>query len=211
METAVAPALFNTQEDGVIVRHAMTFEAFIGWTPEGGLTEWINGEGVQYMSATRYHQGVVVLLIQLLGLFVGRHKLGIVCAAPYAMRGTLGGSAREPDVFFVGKDRLHLMLDNHFDGPADLVIEVVSDDSVTRDRVEKFDEYQDAGVKEYWIIDPRPGRNRALFFVLSDGQFTPVKINAAGIYRSTELSGLELNVAWLWEESPDIAQILSRL
>lgn len=207
METAVVDSL----DDGVIVRRAMTFEAFLDWTPEGGLTEWVNGDGVQYMSATRYHQGAVRFLTVLLTYFVELHKLGQLFLAPYAMRGTPGGSVREPDLFFVSIDRLHLMRDTYVDGPADLVIEVVSDDSVTRDRVEKFDEFQDAGVKEYWVIDPRPSRNRALFFVLRDGQFTPVKPDAADVYRSTVLSGLEMNVAWLWQESPDLAQILSRL
>ena len=207
----MTPSVVETPEDGVLMRRTMPIDEYLAWSPEGGLTEWVNGEGVHYVSATKYHQGVIVFLIQLLGLFVSKRKLGKVCAAPYAMRGTPGGNTREPDVFFVGKDRLHLMRDNYFDGSADLVIEVVSDDSVTRDRVEKFDEYQEAGVKEYWIIDPRPGRNRALFFVLEDGQFTPVRVNSANVYRSTVLSGLELNVAWLWEESPDIAHILGQI
>ena len=61
------------------------------------------------------------------------------------------------------------MRDTFLDGPADLVIEVISDDSVTRDRVEKFDEYLEAGVREYWVIDPRPGQQRALFYVLRTG------------------------------------------
>lgn len=127
------------------------------------------------------------------------------------MRATPGGSAREPDVFFVANDHLHLMRETFLEDPADLMIEVVVTDSVARDRVEKFDEYQEAGVKEYWVIDPRPGRNRALFFVLNDGQFIPVKPDGAGIYRSTVFAGLELNVAWLWEEPPDVSQILLKL
>ncbi len=45
-------------------------------------------------------------------------------------------------------------------GMADLVIEVVSDDSVARDRADKFYEYQTAGIQEYWIIDPHPIRKR---------------------------------------------------
>jgi Uma2 family endonuclease len=210
MDTALSTApVADVPEDGVVFRQAMTFEEFLRWTPEGGLTEWVNGEGVQYMSATKYHQRVIVFLIQLLGLFVSLRKLGTVCAAPYAMRGLPGGSVREPDVFFVGSDRLYLMRDTCFDGAADLVIEVVSDDSVARDRVEKFDEYQECGVREYWVIDPRPGRNRALFFMLNDGQFIPIKPDAQDVYRSTVLAGLELKVTWLWEESPDIPTILS--
>jgi len=37
------------------------------------------------------------------------------------------------------------------DGPADLAIEIVSEESRLRDRGEKFAEYEVGGVKEYWI------------------------------------------------------------
>ncbi len=187
---------------------AMTFDEFLRWEPEGGFTEWIDGLGVQYMSVTKHHQAVVQFLVVLLTVFVNIRKLGQVLTAPYAMRAKPEGSAREPDLFFVSQARINLIHESHLEGPADLAIEVISDESVTRDRVEKFDEYQEAGIKEYWIIDPRPGRQRALFFVLNDGQFVPVKPDANGIYRSSVLVGLSLNIAWLWDESPDIPKIL---
>jgi Uma2 family endonuclease len=51
-------------------------------------------------------------------------------------------------------------------GPADLAVEVTWDDSVARDRDDKSFEYQGAGVRECWIVDPRPHRQRADFYVL---------------------------------------------
>jgi Uma2 family endonuclease len=65
---------------------------------------------------------------------------------------------------FVAKANASRLTEKRLEGPADLVIEVVSDDSVERDYDEKFIEYQDCGVQEYWIVDPRPRRNRALFY-----------------------------------------------
>ncbi|PJF48765.1 MAG: Uma2 family endonuclease [Chloroflexi bacterium] len=88
------------------------------------------------------------------------HQLGKLFTGPHAMR-LPGGNAREPDAFFVSNARLANAGEAFLDGPADLVIEVVSDDSVSRDRVEKFDEYEAAGIPEYWVIDPRPHRKRA--------------------------------------------------
>jgi len=38
---------------------------------------------------------------------------------------------------------------------ADLVMEVVSPDAPERDLVEKRREYAEAGIPEYWIVDPR--------------------------------------------------------
>lgn len=193
------------------VRRAMSFEEYLRWTPEGGLAEWVRGEGVQYVSTTKYHQSVVQFLVVLFSFFLRAQKLGRVMTAPYAMRVAPGGSAREPDVFFIGNDRVDLMRDTFLDGPADLVVEVVSDDSVMRDRVEKFDEYQEAGVREYWVIDPRPGQQRALFYVLRDGVFVPVNPGADGAFRSTVLEGLRLDVAWLWEEEPDLVRIFQQM
>lgn len=47
------------------------------------------------------------------------------------------------------------MKETYLDGPADLVVGIVSPDSVGRDRGEKFYEYAQGGVPEYWLIDPQ--------------------------------------------------------
>ncbi|HET9224704.1 MAG TPA: Uma2 family endonuclease, partial [Roseiflexaceae bacterium] len=60
--------------------------------------------------------------------------------------------------------------------------------------------YQEGGVREYWIIDPRPRKQRADFYVLDDsGMYQPIPIAADGIYRSSVLPNFWLNVNWLWE------------
>jgi Uma2 family endonuclease len=78
------------------------------------------------------------------------------------------GSSREPDILFVATENLERLTQERLNGPPDLVIEVISDDSVKRDRDDKYREYRDAGVREYWIVDPREGRQRADFFRLDD-------------------------------------------
>lgn len=80
-------------------------------------------------------------------------------------------------------------------GGADLVIELVSDDSVGRDRVAKLAEYEAAGVAEYWLFDPRPGKQRADFFLLADGRFRPAALDPAGRFRSRALPGFWLDPA----------------
>jgi Uma2 family endonuclease len=63
------------------------------------------------------------------------------------MRGTIlrDRAAREPDVMFIAAANQGRIEHRFLNGPADLVIEVVSDESVGRDRGEKFYEYEDAG------------------------------------------------------------------
>ena len=50
-------------------------------------------------------------------------------------------------------DRVHR---TYLDGPADLVVEIVSPESAGRDRGEKYYEYEAAGIPEYWLLTRRP-------------------------------------------------------
>jgi len=109
-------------------------------------------------------------------------------------------SGREPDLLFVARAGRGRITDHRLVGVADLVIEVVSDDSVARDLDDKLSEYQEAGVPEYWIIDPRPRRQRALFYQSDEaGRYQPVPVASDGVYRSQVVPGFWLRVEWLWE------------
>jgi len=58
----------------------------------------------------------------------------------------------EPDIMVVC-DETKLIKQN-CNGAPDLVIEILSPSTTRMDRKLKFDKYQKAGVKEYWIVDP---------------------------------------------------------
>jgi Uma2 family endonuclease len=180
----------------------MSAEEFLRWE-HPGIAEWVNGE-VSFMAVTNEHQRVVDFLNRLLGIFVQIYELGIVRSAPYAMRAVPGGAIREPDLMFISKANRERLRREMLDGPADLVIEVVSEESVARDYDDKFAEYQDAGVQEYWIIDPRPNRRRASFFQRdAQGRLHPALVDADDIYRSSTLTGFWLKLAWLWQSDPE--------
>ena len=106
----------------------------------------------------------------------------------------------------MAKENAGRVQEKFFDGAPDLIIEVISDESTSRDRVDKFEEYEEAGVREYWLIDPRPKRQRADFYQLGkDGKYRPVPIDDDGVYRSQVLQGFWFNVNWLWQEPlPDL-------
>ena len=123
-----------------------TYSAFLEWNPEGGHTEWVDGEAVQYLSTKLNHQTVVEFLAALLKAFAQLFNLGTVHTGPYTMR-LPSGNAREPDVFFVTASKTNLLTESELQAPADLVIEVISDDSIARDRDTKFFEYQAAGCR----------------------------------------------------------------
>lgn len=188
----------------------MSYEEFLAWAGEDVHAEWRNGKVEVYMPAKQRHQDVIAFLMELFGLLNQFFRLGRFFAAPFQMKLAPDGPGREPDILFVTTANAARVTENGLQGPADLVIEVVSDDSVTRDRVEKFEEYEQYGVREYWLIDPRESRARARrpradFYVLdASGQYQPVPMDAEGRYHSTVLPGFWLKPAWLWAETlPD--------
>ncbi|GIV16062.1 MAG: hypothetical protein KatS3mg022_1497 [Armatimonadota bacterium] len=72
-----------------------------------------------------------------------------------------------------------------------------------RDRVQKFIEYQSAGVREYWLVDSQPDVPPEFYFRNEAGRFEPALIDG-GIFRSRVLPGFWLKTEWLTAtEMPD--------
>jgi Uma2 family endonuclease len=165
------------------------------------LAEWKEGEVILTMPAKEEHQRVVTLLVTLLNLFIGLRQAGVVLEAPFEVRLGPDGPSREPDILFVASSNLGRLSRDRLVGGPDLAVEVISDDSVGRDRGDKFYEYQDAGVREYWIVDPRPRRHRLDAFALDEqGVYGPLLPDDAGRVRSRILPGFWVHPEWLWEE-----------
>jgi len=206
-ETDLLPAVAR---DASLV---MTAEEFImSERDEGGLTEWIDGRVIVHDMPKEVHQRIAGLIYFLLSAYVGRRHLGRVIIAPYKMRATRNGPVREPDVLYLATEHVDRLTENVLIGPADLVVEVVSDDSTARDRADKFDEYQDGGVREYWVIDSRPGKERADFWVLdATGRYRSALPDADRAYRSSALPGFRLPVDWLWQVDADLWTLAQEL
>jgi Uma2 family endonuclease len=184
-------------------RLRMSYEEFLAWADEDVHAEWVDGEVIVQMPPKEPHQRVVAFLVQLMGLFIQLFNLGRLLPAPFEMRAIPDGPAREPDLIFIAREHLDRLSPERLSGPADLVVEVISDDSVARDRADKFYEYQAAGVREYWILDSRPGRERADFYVLdNNARYRPVPQDADNRYHSTVLPGFWLQVDWVTSVEP---------
>lgn len=88
------------------------------------------------------------------------------------------GVSRAPDIQILLPENLGLLEPKQVVGASDLVVEVVSEGSERIDRIQKFSEYEKAGVKEYWIIDPI--HREALFYQLNtDGLYARLATDQA--------------------------------
>ncbi|GAB4431886.1 MAG: Uma2 family endonuclease [Anaerolineae bacterium] len=161
--------------------------------------EWVGGEVINLMTASNRHQDLVDWLIAILRMFVETYNLGWVRSAPFNMQMPHLERGREPDILFVTQGRLHIIQESNLSEAADLVIEIVSPESIGRDRGEKFVEYEAAGVREYWLIDP--DRQQAEFYRLTEaGRYHLIFPGDEGIFRSEVLSGFWLRIDSLWQE-----------
>lgn len=175
----------------------MNYEEFLAWADEDTLAEWVDGEVIMTSPASKQHQEISGFLFKTLSTYVEANDLGTVIQPPFQMK--LAKSGREPDLIFVAKEHLERLKPTHLDGPADLVVEIVSPESVGRDRGEKFYEYEQSGIPEYWLLDPQVKRGE--FYQLgTNNQYHLIPLDAEGVYRSRQLPGFWLLVEWLWQE-----------
>jgi len=177
----------------------MTYEEFLAWADEDTLAEWIDGEVIVTSPASKRHQQIAKFLVRLLDTFISSCELGELLFAPFQVKLGPDLPGREPDLLFVAREHLDRLKETYLDGPADLLIEIVSPESQQRDRGAKFYEYEAAGVGEYWLVDPQ--RRQAEFYQLGeDGVYHPVLPDAESVYRCAILPGFWLRVDWLWQD-----------
>ncbi|MBF0474864.1 MAG: Uma2 family endonuclease [Deltaproteobacteria bacterium] len=188
--------LYSTAPPPIIPK--MTYEEFLAWTDDT-FAEWVDGEVIFMGPASIRHQDIAGFLTSLLRLFVEKHRLGRVFPAPVQMKTGPRLPGREPDISFVARENFYRLRDTHINGPADLTVEIISPESRSRDREQKYKEYQIGGVLEYWLIDPEI--QQAEFHQLGeDGLYHLGPLEQGQVYRSLVLTGLWMDVEWLWQD-----------
>jgi Uma2 family endonuclease len=181
----------------------MTYDEYLVWydREEGNRGEWVDGEVIVLMPPKVIHQIVLGFLYRLLSDHADRFNLGRVFISPMEMLLREQCASRQPDLMFVAREHLERVTADRIDGPADLAVELISDDSTTRDRRDKRAEYEAASVLEYWLLDPRPGQHCATILQLdATGRYQEIMLDDHGRYHSAVLSGFTLDPTWLWQD-----------
>ena len=103
----------------------------------------------------------------------------------------------QPDLLYISGKKQHLIKKNRIDGPPQLVVEIISPYSVSRDRVQKTKIYQQAEVKHYWIINP----NKKIFecFALKNSAYTlTVSAMEEDVIEHPEFPNLIISLKKIW-------------
>jgi Uma2 family endonuclease len=148
---------------------------------------------------TLLHQRIVRYLFLLLQEFVSARAVGEVLFAPLPVH-LRPGKFREPDIVYLRLGR------GQYRGQpegADLVVEVLSEgeENRRRDLENKAQEYAEAGIPEYWIVDPE---NRRITVLVTTGAgYRPHGVFGPGdAATSVLLPGLSVSVNDLFAPSP---------
>ncbi len=194
------PVITPTSDSPRLRRQSLSYEEYLALPDESRIIEWANGEAIFHMPPTPTHQIISSFIEKLLGYYVDLLGLGLVLDAPVEVKLWPDGPSREPDLLYLSNEKLSMIGEKRIEGAPDLIVEIVSPASITLDRITKFREYEQAGVGEYWIIDPRPHQQQADFYVRDDeGHFVPAPVDSDGVYTSRMIGGFRLRVAWLWQ------------
>jgi Uma2 family endonuclease len=162
--------------------------------------ELLNGRVVMNPPAG-YPHGLIGSSIQrLLGLHVATHALGIVCDSSQGFALPTGDTV-EPDHSYISMERWR-KAPRPEEGKflrvvPDLIVEVLSLGTASRDRGEKKAIYERNGVREYWLVDAR--ERTLVVFHLFEGRFGPPDTyDESDRFRSKVLPNLEFSVSELF-------------
>ncbi len=125
------------------------------------IVELSDGRVVMPDMPTTSHQRAVTRLLRLMAAHAEANDLGEVSIAPLRVR-LAPGRIREPDIVFMRQEHEDRIAEENW-GVPDLAVEVISPRTAHSsgtedlDRGDKFLEYAEAGIPEYWLVDPVAG------------------------------------------------------
>lgn len=166
--------------------------------------EWVRGYLIKMSSITSWHDDLTGYLYILLKAYFTLNTIGVVRREPFVQRLDAVESRREPDLQIILNDNPGQLTETAMIGGADICIEVVSPGSEATDYGAKMVEYEQGGVREYWLLDYR--RKLARFLRLNDdGIYIAVEPDAQDHYQTPLLPKFKLHIPTLWTDAlPDI-------
>ena len=159
------------------------------------LVEFTDGYVELLPVPTVAHQAILSLLNDLLSAYL-KPRDGFVLFAGLRVR-IREGKFREPDLAALRR-RSDPRNEARYWVGADIVAEVVSPDDPARDLVAKRSDYAEAGIPEYWIVDPRVETVTVLR--LAGGTYVEYGVFArGGTATSALLDGFAVDVTALFD------------
>lgn len=186
-----AAAVYKTK------KKKFTYQDYLNLPEDGKRYEVIEGELVMVAAPNTIHQMVSANLEYEMRMFVKKHKSGILLDAPTDVY-LDENNVVQPDILFISEKNKSKVTEKNISGAPDLAVEILSPSTAYHDLVAKKDVYEQFGVKEYWIVDPK--RSWVEIFTLKTKKFQlHQRLEKEGVLKSKLLKGFEVSLKTLFE------------
>lgn len=179
----------------LIIRPGFTEEEFYRLADEDSDWEYLDGRIVMHSPASYGHEDLFRFLLTLFSGYLDERGGGVVLGSRFPMRLDPQWSP-EPDLLVVRDAHRHRITAKRLEGPADLVVEILSESDERLVLRDKLPRYREAGIEEIWLVDPR--RQVLSVEARRDAEYETSTLTA-GPLESAVVPGLRLAVEWLWQ------------
>jgi len=133
-------------------RKEYTFEDWENLPDDGKKYELIDGDLYMMAQPSIIHQEAAVDITAQLRTYLRGKQCRVIAEPSVRIKKRGKYNAFIPDIAMVCDTKK--IKQNYIDGPPDLIVEVLSPSTAIMDKLPKLNAYKDAGVREYWIVDP---------------------------------------------------------
>ncbi len=165
---------------------------------DGCRYEVIHGELLTAPAPNRFHQGISRNLCQFLFSYLRQNKIGKAYNAPFDVY-LDDFNVVQPDVVFVANESACKLIPEGAEGAPDLVVEILSPSTSTRDLRDKRRLYADKGVREFWVISPET-RQVQIYYLQQKADRPSVVLEEIDTLGTDLLPGLEIPVGELFQD-----------
>ena len=194
-----------------ITHQLWTADEFLEWLEPGVFADLIDGQIIMHSPVSLLHGNLTNFLDRLLAAYVERERLGVVHREVIAVR-LSQRTVVMPDIAFYTREQELLFQETHIPVAPTWLAEILSPTTAGVDVGRKFAKYEEYGVKEFWILDPKTLAHR--FYSRQDNLLLEFGQNEE-IIRSRAVSGFWVRRAWLdprqMPDKPTVSEALLEL
>jgi Uma2 family endonuclease len=174
-----------------------TYEDYLELPDDGKRYEIIDGELYMATAPSPNHQLIINNFLFALTFYLKSHPIGKVIPSPLEVFFSKTNLA-QPDIVYIGNERLNIIKPEQVKGAPDLVIEVLSPSTEKRDRTVKLKMYAKFGVQEYWMAKEKTATVE--IFRLQGGKLVPVaQLGKSDVLTSPLFPGLEIPLSEIFD------------
>ncbi|MFX0102545.1 MAG: Uma2 family endonuclease [Candidatus Hodarchaeota archaeon] len=181
----------------VFLKPDVSEEEFWELANEDSNFELVDGVLMIHSPASKEHEEIFLYLSKILGFFLEETNQGQLFGSRFVMRLSEKWNP-EPDIMIITPSNYNNIKENMYDGPANIVIEILSKSTKEIDLNKKLPKYLEAGVEEVWIIDPF---ERSIKIHSKEKVNSWVDVKSDDKIKSKVLLDVPLKVKWLWNRT----------